>query len=91
MKSIGLQKSQFLNSLVNWEKFGSATWVYFQKIQFFIVFMNWEKLKSLARETFKNPKIFLLTGKNLEVHPKTNTQKNPISIFEQIRKMHVLI
>ena len=25
MKSMGLQKSQFLNSLVNWEKLGSAT------------------------------------------------------------------
>ena len=25
MKSLGLQKSQFLNSLVNWEKSGSAT------------------------------------------------------------------
>ena len=38
--------------------------------------MNWEKLKCLARETFKNLKIFLLIGKNLEVEPKSNTQ-NP--------------
>ena len=32
--------------------------------------MNWEKLRSPARATFKNPKIFLLIGKNLEVHSK---------------------
>ena len=30
---------------------------------------------SLARATFKNPKISLLIGKNLEVQLKTNTQK----------------
>ena len=40
--------------------------------------MNWEKSRSPARATFKNPKIFLLIGKNLEVQPKTNTQKIPI-------------
>ena len=40
--------------------------------------MNWEKSRSPARVTFKNPKISLLIGKNLEVQPKTNTQKTPI-------------
>ena len=75
---MGLQKSQFLNSLVNWEKFRSATWVYIQKPQLFIFFMNWEKLRSPAIATFKNPKMSLLIEKNLEVQPKTNIQKIPI-------------
>ena len=34
-------------------------------------------MRSLARATFKNPKISLLIGKNLEVQPNTNTQKIP--------------
>ena len=42
-----LQKSKFLNSLVNWQKFGNATQVSIQK------------------------------KPNLEVQPKTNTQKIP--------------
>ena len=40
--------------------------------------MNREKQRSPARATFKNPKISLLIEKNLEVQPKTNTQKIPI-------------
>ena len=40
--------------------------------------MNWEKLRSPAGAKFKNPKIYLLIGKKLEVQPKTNTQKVPI-------------
>ena len=40
--------------------------------------MNWEKSRSPARTTFKNPKISLLIGKNLEVQSKTNTQKIPV-------------
>ena len=40
--------------------------------------MNWEKSRSPASATFKNPKISLLIEKNLEVQPKTNTQKIPI-------------
>ena len=43
-----------------------------------IFFINLEKSRSPARATFKNPKISLLIGKNLEVQPKTNTQKIPI-------------
>ena len=35
-------------------------------------------MKNPAKATFKNPKISLLIGKNLEVQPKTNTQKIPI-------------
>ena len=50
MKARGLQKSQFSNSLVNWEKFGSAAKA-FQKSQFSISIINWEKL----RPTFQNP------------------------------------
>ena len=34
-------------------------------------------MRSLARAIMKNPKISLLIGKNLEVQPKTNTQKIP--------------
>ena len=37
--------------------------------------MNWERLRIAAIATFKNPKISLLITKNLEVQPKTNTQK----------------
>ena len=40
--------------------------------------MNWKKSRSPVRATFKNLKISLLIGKNLEVQPKTNTQKIPI-------------
>ena len=55
MKPLGLQKSQFLNYLVNWEKSGIATAAYTQKNYFFSSF-SW----SPARPTFKNPKISLL-------------------------------
>ena len=56
MKARGLQKSQFSNSLVNWEKFGSAAKA-FQKSQFSISIINWEKLRSThsPRPTFQNP------------------------------------
>ena len=41
-----LQKSQFLNSLVNWQKFGSATQAYIKKENNFLSFSkigkNWE-------------------------------------------------
>ena len=76
MKSLGLQKSLFLNSLVNWEKSGSANQAYIQRIYFFIFFLNWEELRSPTRAAFKNPKITWLIGKNLKVQPKTN-RKNP--------------
>ena len=53
----GLQKSQFPNSLVNWEKFRSIAQACFQKKKKNSVFItNWEKLRSLARATLKNPK-----------------------------------
>ena len=38
-------------------------------------FMKCERLRIAAIATFKNPKISLLITKNLEVQPKTNTQK----------------
>ena len=34
-------------------------------------------MRSLARATLKNPKMSFLIGKNLQVQPKTNTQKIP--------------
>ena len=42
----------------------------------FIFFLNWEKLRRPARAAFKNPKISLLIGKNVDLEPKTN-KKNP--------------
>ena len=75
---MGLQRSQFLNSLANWEKFESATQAYIQKSNFFIFFKNWEKLRSPARAIFKNPILFV-KWENLGSKPwKTNTQKIPI-------------
>ena len=44
----------------------------------FNLFHELGKIVKLARTTFKKPKIFLLTGNNLEVKPKTNTQNIPI-------------
>ena len=55
MESKGLQKSQFLNSLANWEILGGAAYAYIDKIQFSIFFLNLEKLGSPSRATFKNP------------------------------------
>ena len=46
MKSKGPQKSQFSNSLVNWEKFGCKLRLKFKKQQqLFIFFMDWEKFR----------------------------------------------
>ena len=39
--------------------------------------MNLEKLRSPARATFKSLKISLRIRQNLEIQPKTNTQKIP--------------
>ena len=50
----------------------------FKKPNFSLFFMNWGKLRRSPTATFKNPKTTLLIGKNLEVQPKTNTQKFPI-------------
>ena len=66
--SLALESTYFMDGLQ----------AYIQKTQFFIFFTNWEKLRSPIRATFKNPKMYLLIGKNVEVQPKTNTQKIPI-------------
>ena len=63
MKSMGLQKSKFLNSLVNWEKRESATQAY---------------MRSPDKATFKTPQLPLSNGTNLDVQPKANIQKIPI-------------
>ena len=63
MKSMGLQKPQFLNSLVNWEKFGKYDLGLYSKSSIFYPFHELEKMRSLARATFKNLKISLLIGK----------------------------
>ena len=51
IKARGFQKSQLSNSLVNWEKFGSAG-----QSQFSISIMIWEKLGNIhsSRPTFQN-------------------------------------
>ena len=55
MKSRGLQKSQFLNSAVNWEKFRSTVQTFIHKTQFFFFFVNWKKLRIPDKAAFKNP------------------------------------
>ena len=64
---MGIHKSQFPNSLVIWEKFGSTNYAYIQKFQFP------SKLRSPAEETFKNSESSFCIEKNLEVQLKTNT------------------
>ena len=71
-------KNPKFSTLVNREKFVSVAKTYIQKIQFSIFFMNWEKMRSPDKATLKKPKISLWVWKNLEVQPKTNTQKIPI-------------
>ena len=61
----------------NWEKFGIAT----QKIQFSIFFIDWGKLTSPTKGTFRNSKLSLGIGKNLEVKPETNTQKSQFRTY----------
>ena len=87
----GLQKSQFSNSLVNWEKFRSTVQACFQKTQFSIFLINWEKLRSPARAAFKNPKTSLWIGNNLEVQPKANARKSQFCIHVWTGKNYILI
>ena len=75
MKSMRLQKSQFLNFSVNWKKFGSATQAYIEKIQFSIFFMNWEKMRNSAKATFKIPKSLCELGKTWENSLKPTLKK----------------
>ena len=51
----GTQKSQFSNSLVDWEEFGSTVYANNKKSRFSNSFMNWEKMRIPARATFNNP------------------------------------
>ena len=69
----------------------SVTYAYIQKTYFLIFFMNWEKSRSAARVTFKNPKISLLIGKNLQFQSKTNTQESQFGIYGGIGKIYILI
>ena len=77
MKSMELQKSQFLNSLVNWEKVEEQPRLIFKNPNFRFL-QELGNIRCPARATFKNLEISLLIGKNLEVELKTNTQKIPI-------------
>ena len=56
MKESEIQKFQFPNSLVNWEKFGITALANIQKFQCSISFMNWKKLlRSPIRAKLTNP------------------------------------
>ena len=53
----------------------------YQKIQFSIFFIDWGKLKSPTKGTFRNSKLSLGIGKNLEIKPETNTQKSQFRTY----------
>ena len=55
MKVSGIQKFQFYNSLVNWDKFGSTVYSKVQKSQHFIPFMNWTKWEVQLVENHQIP------------------------------------
>ena len=62
------------NFLVNWEQFAEIqARLMLKKNPSF--FPELEKLRSPARAIFKNSKISLQIGKNLEVQPKANSRK----------------
>ena len=77
MKSMGLQKPQFLNSLMNFEKFESAIQAYIQKSNF-LSFSSIGKNCKVQLEQYSKIPYSLSNGKTSEVQPKTNTQKIPI-------------
>ena len=71
MKSRRLQKSQFPNSLVNWEQFASTTYAHIKKAPISHLFsLNWEQLRSPV------PKSLCELEKDFKVQPKTITQKS---------------
>ena len=90
MKSFGLQKSRFLNSIELGEIWKCNLDLYSKTI-IFIFFLNWEKLRSPARATFKNPKISLLIGKNVKVYPKTNTANPNFESMDELGKIGSLL
>ena len=80
MKVSAIQKFQFPNSLVNWQKFGSTKLIF--NNQYFICFMNWKKLESSTRATLTNANFqfsFCDLGKNWS-EPETHIQKSPFWI-----------
>ena len=68
---MGLQKSQFLNSLWNWKKLWKCNIGLYLKNSIFQL----GKLEKSSWSNIQNPKISLLIGKDLKVQSKTNTQK----------------
>ena len=54
MKVSKIQKFQFSNFLVSWDKFESTAQANIQKSQYFIYFMNLKKRGSPTRVTFTN-------------------------------------
>ena len=64
----GTQKSQFSNSLVNWEEFGSTVYANNKKSRFSNSFMNWEKMRIPARATFNNPSFQSFFSQKIELY-----------------------
>ena len=88
MKSKGLYKSQFPNSLANWEKFRSATRLILKKPIFYLFNELEKNWRSPDRATFKNPKISLRIKKDLEVRPRMNIKKSPnIEPMDELKKV----
>ena len=74
---MGLQKSQFLNSLSELGKIWKCNPGLYSKKSIFYLFQELGRLigESPTRPIFKNSKLSLSNGKSLEVQPKTSTQK----------------
>ena len=64
----GTQKSQFSNSLVDWEEFGSTVYANNKKSRFSNSFMNWEKMRIPARATFNNPSFQSFFSQKIELY-----------------------
>ena len=66
MKSLGLQKSQFLNYLVNWEKSGSANLGLYSKNLVFNIFLVLEKIEKSSQSNIQKSKNLFLNWEKLQ-------------------------
>ena len=66
MKSLGLQKSQFLNYLVNWEKSGSANLGLYSKNLVFNLFLELEKIEKSSQSNIQKSKNLFLNWEKLQ-------------------------
>ena len=77
MKSMGVQKSQFLNSLSELGKIWKSSPGLYSKKSIFYLFQELGKIEKSNKSNIQKFQTLLSNGKSLEVQPKTNTQKNP--------------